>query len=265
MQRLALMQLGNFRFTTPEAGLNVVLGSLPLDLHLQELAMRTPSRLKHLNILDWQGKGPGSRGRPGHILRVETKLNNTGVNYQLTDAMPNTTMWENLYLVDENMDGNDITEGYRLYTDGSKLDENSGYGAALLHNDDVCDEVCGSIGTEATVFQAECAAILYGLDLLTLRDSDITILVDNQAVVNSLNQKVTSNKIIKEIKEELSNKCRTNNLNIKVKWIKAHIGFPGNEYADELAKKGTDQVPFGPEPIFLTNKTTIYNHLRLII
>ena len=68
------------------------------------------TRLKHLNILDWQGKGPGSRGRPGHILRVETKLNNTGVNYQLTDAMPNTTMWENLYLVDENMDGNDITE-----------------------------------------------------------------------------------------------------------------------------------------------------------
>ena len=68
------MQLGNFRFTTPGSGLDVVLGQIPLDLHLTETAMRTHIRLQSLNIRDWQGKGPGQRGKMGHIRRAESLI-----------------------------------------------------------------------------------------------------------------------------------------------------------------------------------------------
>ena len=65
VQRLALMQMGNFRFTTPGNGLDVVLGQLPLDLFLLDVALRTHTRLQNLQIKDWRGKGPGARGRSG--------------------------------------------------------------------------------------------------------------------------------------------------------------------------------------------------------
>ena len=38
---MALTQLGNFRFTTPGSGLNVILGQTPLDLHLLSTAIKT--------------------------------------------------------------------------------------------------------------------------------------------------------------------------------------------------------------------------------
>ena len=38
------------------------------------------------------------------------------------------------------------------------------------------------------------------------------------------------------------------NNKIKLQWIKAHVGFEGNEEADSLAKKGAEQGKLGPEP-----------------
>ena len=159
---MALMQLGNFRFTTPEAGLNVVLGQLPLDLFLLDSALRTHTRLQYLLIRDWQGKGAGSRGKLGHILRAEKALETANIEYKQMDDIPKTISWDEKYTVCNEFTGNDVTEGLRLYTDGSKLEGNSGFGAVLMEGDDICDETFGSIGEQATVFQAECHAIIHG-------------------------------------------------------------------------------------------------------
>ena len=131
-----------------------------------------------------------------------------------------------------------------------------------MENGEICDETFGSIGTQATVFQAECYAILHGLDLLTARNVNIQIYTDNQSVVHSLKSKETTNKTVQDLKLSLNAKCRENSLQISIKWIKAHIGYPGNEYADELAKKGTELRPYGPEPIIPLNKTTIHNQIH---
>ena len=261
IQRLALMQLGNFRFTTPEAGLNVALGQIPLDLFLLGTALRTHTRLQHLHIRDWNGKGPGARGKPGHILRAEKHLEEANINTPLIDSLPKTKEWEQEYTVDQDFDGLDCPEGFCLYTDGSKLNENSGFGAVYMQNGDICNEVHGSIGQDATVFQAECYAILHGLDLITAENTGVTVFTDNQSVVHSLSSREMSNKTIAELKTDLNNKCRNQNLQIRTKWIKAHVGHPGNEYADELAKKGTEMRPFGPLPIIPVNKTTIYTQI----
>ena len=60
----------------------------------------------------------------------------------------------------------------------------------------------------------------------------------------------------------MNHKITENNLKLTIKWIKAHVGHPGNEYADELAKKGTEMTPYGPEPIIPISKTTIYTNIR---
>ena len=49
---------------------------------------------------------------------------------------------------------------------------------------------------------------------------------------------------------------------ITIKWIKAHVGYPGNEYADEPAKKGTSLILYGPEPIVPLPKTNINHQIR---
>ena len=88
IQRLALMQLGNFRFTTPESGLDVTLGQLPLDLHLLSRAILTHLRVRDLVPKNWAGKGPGQNGKPGHIKRIESALTTLKVPTVNLDQIP---------------------------------------------------------------------------------------------------------------------------------------------------------------------------------
>ena len=265
IQRMGLMQLGNFRYSTPTSGLDVILGQLPLDLYILETAMRTHVRLEPLEIRDWNGKGPGTRGRIGHILRMEKLMTEMAISHERCDAIPKEKSWIKKYKVEENMDGTDITQGLRLYTDGSRLDDNSGYGAVLMNDDQICDETFGSIGTQATVYQAECYAILHGLDMVERTTKEITILSDNQALVKALDSEVTTDKSIRMLKTKLNQAVELNNTKIKIKWIKAHVGYPGNEYADDLAKKGTELILYGPEPIVPLSKPVLKNEIRKIV
>ena len=90
-----------------------------------------------------------------HILRIKRKLEDNAIRYPLSDSIPKEKAWTDLYQVSPDLSGDDHTNGYRLYTDGSHLDGNSGYGAVLMLDDDICDETLGGIGAEATVYQAE--------------------------------------------------------------------------------------------------------------
>ena len=65
------------------------------------------------------------------------------------------------------------------------------------------------------------------------------------------------------LKNKLNKKAAETGMNITIKWIRAHVGYPGNEYADELAKKGTEMLLYGPEPIVPYPKTTINEQIHL--
>ena len=57
-------------------------------------------------------------------------------------------------------DGLDITEGIRLYTDGSKIGTDTGYGAVLYNErNEIVNTINGKMEDHATVFQAECVAM----------------------------------------------------------------------------------------------------------
>ena len=86
--------MGNFRYSTPTTGLEIIMGQLPLDLHILETAMRTHVRLAPLSIRDWNGKGPGSKGRPGHILRMEKLMQELQIIYAHNDSIPKEKSWK---------------------------------------------------------------------------------------------------------------------------------------------------------------------------
>ena len=262
---MALMQLGNFRPSTPESGLDVVLGQLPLDLHLLSCAIKTYLRLQCHKPSGWNGKGPGNKGKSGHILRMQTLVHEHNIPTVWLDQTAKTKVWEKLYTTEEdNWQGNNIYTGTRLYTDGSRLRDNSGYGAVLYDDDNRnLAETYGTLGPNATVFQAECHAIIEGLKLIPEETNEVTILTDNQSVVKTIDNIVTSSRTVHTLKQALNETSKT--CKITVRWIKAHVGHEGNERADELAKLGSESLPIGPEPNIALSKAHTDNLVHILV
>ncbi|GBO01631.1 hypothetical protein AVEN_173378-1 [Araneus ventricosus] len=102
------------------------------------------------------------------------------------------------------------------------------------------DKVAWSFQTlmndEATVFTAEAVAILKSVRKAAELLEDIYIFTETRSVLIALELKKNESSIIKEIKNLLKE-----NLNIKMCWIKAHLGKTGNEEADRLAKRAIDR------------------------
>ena len=94
----------------------------------------------------------------------------------------------------------------------------------------------GGLGTQATVFQAECHAILHSIEQIN-RQGDIHILTDNQAVAKNPANPNTTTHNVKTLKTALSTLAETRT--VTDRWVKAHVGHYGNKLADELAKQGS--------------------------
>ena len=96
-----------------------------------------------------------------------------------------------------------------------------------------------------TVFQAEVAAVAQAaVSLLSLDDAElkyIKIFIDSQAAISALgNPHVTSSVVADAINKlnELASVARS----VTLVWIPAHKGHVGNERADELAKRGSEET-----------------------
>ena len=163
VQRLALMQTGNYRYTTPESGLNMVLGQLPLDLQILNTGLNIQLRNRNKFNLGWKGKAGGPKGQVGHIRLLNELLTHCEIPLHNLDQIDKIRLWEKRYSTTIEPSGADIPNGLRLYTDGSLVEGKAGFGAVLLNDDDeVVKDLSGPMGEKASVFQAECQAIHAG-------------------------------------------------------------------------------------------------------
>ncbi|GBN84700.1 hypothetical protein AVEN_33216-1 [Araneus ventricosus] len=91
----------------------------------------------------------------------------------------------------------------------------------------------------SSVFQAEVLGIKLALDYCKdiQHIKDIHIYSDSRAALQSLADPINHNSLVQKTKQAF---LRTRErLSIKLHWIKAHIGYQGNERADQLAKEAT--------------------------
>ena len=147
----------------------------------------------------------------------------------------------------------------QCYTDGSKNEKGeTGSGIYITKKGKEIARKSYSLPDTATVFQAEVTAITEAAKEMTeskYNQEEINIWVDSQAAIKALNKTVVRHKTVKECIESLNTLAGSNI--VRVRWIKAHIGYEGNETADELAKRGTKEGVQRACPIPMSHVTKI--------
>ena len=145
-------------------------------------------------------------------------------------------------------------EHVKIYSDGSAQDGKVGAAAVLQRNGKTIKTLHYNLGSaeEHTVFEAEIIGILMGLQLIeTDRKSNIsyTIGVDNQAAIKALSSKFNKpGHYIAAEALQAAAKIRRNKgkkFSLMIRWTAGHSGIPGNEEADEEAKKAAEGTTTG--------------------
>lgn len=132
----------------------------------------------------------------------------------------------------------------KWYTDGSKTTEGTGAGVYGRRT-----KYFEPMGKNASIFQAEVFAIelcaRFNIEK-NYRGAHIAIMSDSQAAIKALSSCTISSKLVWNCIEKLNELGEGNHVSLC--WVPGHVGIPGNEEADVLAKTGADTPFTGPEP-----------------
>ncbi|QQP50806.1 Uncharacterized protein FKW44_011940, partial [Caligus rogercresseyi] len=237
IQRLGMIRTTFIYRSTPTKGLEVIFDLPPLDLYIK---MRARKALFNLNITPHGWESIGSK--PGHILEEWRENKKLGISSCINrDFSTSLKMsWKKTFSI--NYDSFSVCEvlnasnGIQCYTDGSKIANK-----IILYNPlFFIINSAGKLNDECTVFQAEVWAILKAALLLLkkkISNQKIDFYVENQAALVSLGSVVVKSRTVNNCINVLNALGRVNHANLH--WIKAHVGWPGNEKADRLAKAGS--------------------------
>ena len=241
LNRLMALSLMPVRKSTPTSGLEILLGLKPLDLRIQELALNSMTRVIPLNPRKWDGIGKSSLG---HIRWGMDTLANIGVQNVNFDKF-NTMNLTKQYTVDMSSfssgQAKTTEKGVICYTDGSKLNDQTGFGYGITLNEWVLASEHGSLGPTNSVFQAEITAIQKCAEKVADENcSHVTIYSDSQAALAALENHKIKHKSVDDCAKSLNNLGLSKYVTLK--WVKAHANTTGNEFADQLAKLGTTNV-----------------------
>ena len=134
-------------------------------------------------------------------------------------------------------------EQINIYTDGSKTKQGAGAGYVVMKGKDTLLHAESiNLTGNASIFQAELLAIqAAAVHMLTREDTYnqyVKIFSDSQAALQALKAKHGKAQTVKDTHDAL-NDLELQSKQVRLTWIKAHIGLDGNELADEYAKLGT--------------------------
>ena len=261
LQRLALIQYGNFRQGTPSEGLEVITGNPPLDLFIQSQVVSAYVRLWDRLPRSWE-ESAEHIVQPGHIsyakhLAEEFQIPHPRASDRL--SRPQYITKRKFRVVTESFATGKVVSKHILhcYTDGSKLESShTGIGVAIVPPDHLRDPdtmpqiVSRYIGTDASVFQAEVLAILEAcyhlfnyLQAHPKIPRTVIMYIDNQAALQALNADAVTSKTVEQCISSLSTLGLSTRLYLR--YVKAHVGNVGNEMADKAAKLASSRpTPF---------------------
>ena len=152
------------------------------------------------------------------------------------------------------------------YTDGSKLDnQESGAGLNLIDKTTVLEEreeYSWHLGPSMEVYDAELFAISQaikrGLSIIkkkNIRKSKFYIFSDSKAAIDRLKKHQDIGPGYNIVRQciQTANQLASLGTEIAIKWIPSHANIPGNETADELAKKAAKSQSNPVKKVSLTN------------
>ncbi|XP_021945381.2 uncharacterized protein LOC110843674 [Folsomia candida] len=264
VQGLALRMVTGALPTTPTAALETLLGVLPIQLRLQEVALQSYLRLRvRGQWLNWVGYGRGLK-KITHIEMCSSLAQNIpelGFPYDYKSVKPPearnfkirvATREEWLDMYDNYLD----LPGLLCFTDGSRGKGGSGAAFIIGEGGNFMDGASGvtPLGNYATVFQAELIGVLSACNYMSENPSlhkEVNIFVDNRSVLDSL----LSERLVSSLTVELHRALQQLSIHkdITLHWIPSHWGLWGNEDVDKLAKEAASITTCGPEPVIPVN------------
>lgn len=217
IQRISLLGITKCYATVSGAGLCVLSGVIPLDIRIRE--QKKLYDLRYLNsdiYIDLDRFG----------------CDDVDWGSNIVDPSRDRRIAWNLY--DESCM---LDSDYCIFTDGSKLNDNVGFGFIVYKKGVEVYDYSNRINDYCSVFDAEACAVLKVLNYInnSKLTGYINVCTDSRSVLMSLNSLKTGSYLIDCIRDEYES-CVAE---VKFVWVKAHIGVLGNERADSLAKDAT--------------------------
>ena len=224
---------------------------MPLHLFCVQEAVAARVRLDEVLEYDWHGTSHTKRHCKSHMNFLDAKLQEYGLRPEQMERC-NRLEWERGFRT--NWDSFDGHAKHRqptqvnVYTDGSKLDGQTGAGIAIYDGTTEQSTEWYRLPDYATVFQAEVTAVSRAAETLSALGKDrvkyVKIFIDSQAAISAIgNPRIKSIAVARAITSlntlAKMAKCVT------LVWIPAHKGYLGNERADELAKRGSAETDVG--------------------
>ena len=242
--RLGMNTIVKVHRSTPTRALELILDILPLHLYIIKIGFAAQQRLEKHIPLTWEGVFDNQTHSVSHLRfwnYMHKDLNLDELNHNIDDcciARPTAK-----FAVDLNsfvdMENAQSPAEYNIYTDGSKKAGQVGSGMLILHGENMVNEASIRLPDDATVFQAEIIAIREAAKMLlsTPNLTTVKFYVDSQAALRALHKDPVTSKVVYQTIETI------NRVEAQFKifvWTKAHVGNPGNEKADLLAKQGAE-------------------------
>ena len=243
LNRTAINTMVKIPRSTPTQGLEIILDILPLHLHIQKVGLAAYIRTFPAPPLQWEGIMTNLTNSISHLKYWELRSRDADLQVGQIDSDSCKILRPTPKFVLDTSSFTDMANCQgemecNVYTDGSKIADRVGAGVFLYRSDGstITDKL--RLPDHATVYQAELAAIRRAAHIL--RDltnlSSIKFYVDSQAALRTLQSDFLTSTLALQTYQALNDIPAPH---VVLVWTKAHVGTPGNEKADQLAKDAT--------------------------
>ena len=247
-------------------------GFIPIELRIQELAHSAwirASKSEDQPLHSMKGRLPRLNKQCHFSAAQQLQLWDMQLGLQEDDIQPELSALKCKIMrqtPEELLDRNDYNpadsnSGTIYFTDGSKSEDGAGAAMVKTCNGEINDSWTTTLHSDSTVFQAELIAIesaLIDIQSSTRPIGSVRIYSDSQSALMALSRP-NKDKWVEGIRRKLLRLGR--DLDIKIGWVKAHVGFKANEMADELAKLATSCRPeMLPLPVSLSQVKQMIKH-----